>query len=194
MKKILKIVPVFMLTFGSLFANTQQVEVAKSIENSFGYVNIGMESLFSAPFFGVGYRLQKNQHGLDLSASIVCRSIDYTSRFEARKARITRRKANVLYNFFFFPRVDSQVYLGLGVGVNYIDIKKVGSIMGFSPEVALGKQYSSRQGYQRFIQLQMSLPGLYTRSKKTRSDHDYQMVKTDLECAPLFTFTYGIGF
>ncbi|KAG6559402.1 hypothetical protein RHABOEDO_000154 [Candidatus Rhabdochlamydia oedothoracis] len=194
MKKILKIVPAFLLVFGSLFANTQEVEVAKPIENSFGYVNVGMESLFSAPFFGVGYRLQKNQHGLDLSASIVCKTIDYTSCFEAKKARIQRRKANVLYNFFFFPNLSSQVYVGLGVGVNYIDIKRLGSILGFSPEIALGKQYNNKQGNQRFIQLQVSLPGLYTRSKKIRSYCDYQTVKTDLECAPLFTFTYGIGF
>lgn len=194
MKKILKIVPAFMIAFGSLFADTQEIEVAKSIENSFGYVNVGMESLFSAPFFGVGYRLQKNQHGLDLSASIVCKTIDYTSCFEAKKARIQRRKANILYNFFFFPHLSSQVYIGLGVGVNYIDIKRIGSIVGFSPEIALGKQYNNRQGNQRFIQLQVSLPGLYTRSKKIRSYHDYQTVRTDLECAPLFTFTYGIGF
>lgn len=194
MKKILKIVPAFMLAFGSLFAETQEVEVATPIENSFGYVNVGMESIFSAPFFGVGYKLQKNQHGLDLSASIVCRTIDYTSCFEDRKARIKRKKANVLYNFFFFPSLSSQVYVGLGVGVNYIDIKNIGSIVGFSPEVALGKQYSNRQGNQRFIQLQVSLPGLYTRSKKIRSYRDYQTIKTDLECAPLFTFTYGIGF
>ena len=194
MKKILKIVPAFMLAFGSLFADTQEIEVAKPIENSFGYVNVGMESLFSAPFFGVGYRLQKNQHGLDLSASIVCKTIDYTSCFEDKKVRIKRRKANVLYNFFFFPNLSSQVYVGLGVGVNYIDIKRSGAIVGFSPEIALGKQYNNRQGNQRFIQLQLSLPGLYTRSKKIRSYHDYQAVKTDLECAPLFTFTYGIGF
>ncbi|MGB7127660.1 MAG: hypothetical protein WBD50_01040 [Candidatus Rhabdochlamydia sp.] len=194
MKKILKIVPAFMLAFGSLFADTQEIEVAKPIENSFGYVNVGMESLFSAPFFGVGYRLQKNQHGLDLSASIVCRTIDYTSCFEDKKTRIQRRKANVLYNFFFFPNLSSQVYVGLGVGVNYIDTKRLGSIVGFSPEIALGKQYNNRQGNQRFIQLQVSLPSLYTRSKKIRSYRDYQTIKTDLECAPLFTFTYGIGF
>lgn len=194
MKKILKIAPAFVLAFSSLFANTQEVEIAKPIENSFGYVNVGMESLFSAPFFGVGYRLQKNQHGLDLSASIVCKTIDYTSCFEDKKARIQRRKANVLYNFFFFPNLSSQVYVGLGVGVNYIDIKRLGSIVGFSPEISLGKQYNNKQGNQRFIQLQVSLPGLYTRSKKIRSYHDYQAVKTDLECAPLFTFTYGIGF
>lgn len=194
MKKILKIVPAFMLAFGSLFANTQEVEIAKPIENSFGYVNVGMESLFSAPFFGVGYRLQKNQHGLDLSASIVCKTIDYASCFEDKKARIQRRKANVLYNFFFFPNLSSQVYVGLGVGVNYIDIKRLGSIVGFSPEIALGKQYNNKQGNQRFIQLQVSLPGLYTRSKKIRSYREYQTVKADLECAPLFTFTYGIGF
>lgn len=153
-----------------------------------------MESLFSAPFFGVGYRLQKNQHGLDLSASIVCKTIDYASCFEDKKARIQRRKANVLYNFFFFPNLSSQVYVGLGVGVNYIDIKRLGSIVGFSPEIALGKQYNNKQGNQRFIQLQVSLPGLYTRSKKIRSYREYQTVKADLECAPLFTFTYGIGF
>ena len=193
MKKILKIIPAFMLAFSSLFANTQE-EVTKSIENSFGYVNVGMESLFSAPFFGVGYRLQKNQHGLDLSASIVCRNIDYTSCFQDKKARIKRKKANVLYNFFFFPNLHSEVYLGLGVGVNYIDIKNMGAIVGFSPEISLGKQYRNKQGNQRFIQVQVSVPGLYARSTKIRSYVDYQTIKADLECAPLFTFTYGIGF
>ena len=194
MKKILKIVPAFMLTISSLFANTEEVEVTKPIENSFGYVNVGMESLFSAPFFGVGYRLQKNQHGVDLSASIVCKTIDYTSCFEEKKTRIKRKKTNVLYNFFFFPNLSSQIYVGLGVGINYIDTKNIGSIVGFSPEVALGKQYSNIQGNQRFIQLQVSLPGLYTRSKKIRSYYDYQTIRTDLECASLFTVTYGIGF
>lgn len=181
-----------MLTFGSLFANTQEkAKVAQTIENSFGYANVGMESIFSAPFFGLGYRLQKNQHGLDISASIVCRKIDYTSCFIDKKIFFKRRKANFLYNFFFFPNLSSQVYVGLGVGLNYIDIKKCGSILGFSPEIALGKQYNNKQGNQRFIQLQVSLPGLYTGSKKANS-YNYQI--TDLECAPLFTFTYGIGF
>lgn len=207
MKKILKIAPAYLvLAVSSLFANAQEIqdsnaqevqdlEITQPIKNSFGYINVGSESLFSAPFVGCGFRAQKGHHGLDLSASIVWRAIDYSSCFIDKKANFTRKKANLLYNFFFFPNLESQFYVGFGAGVNYIDTKKLGSIVGFSPEIALGKQYKTRMGYQRFIQLQISLPGFYARSEKVKSCHDYvTKMKADLECSPLFTFTYGIGF
>ena len=196
MKNLLKFVPIcLVLACSSLFANTQEnqdLEITTPVENSFGYVSIGVEPLFSAPSFGFGYRMQKGHHGLDLSASIVCENLDYASYFE--ELDYSKRKANLLYNFFFFPNCNSQVYVGLGIGVNYIGIEQGGSIVGFSPEFVLGKQYKNRKNNQRFIQVQISLPGLYARSKKITSHPNYALKVKDLEYAPLFTFFYGIGF
>lgn len=197
MKNLLKFVPVyFVLACSSLFANAQEIqdlEITAPIENSFGYVNIGVEPLFSAPSFGFGYRIQKDHHGLDLSASIVCGNLDYASYFE--ELDYSKAKASLLYNFFFFPSLSSQIYAGLGIGINYIGIEKCGAIVRFSPEFVLGKQYKNRKNDQRFIQIQLSFPGLYVRSEKIKSHHDNAVkIKTDLEYAPLFTFFYGIGF
>lgn len=205
MKKIVKSIPAcLVLAFSSLFADTQEIqdlevinpiEVTKPIKNSFGYINAGSESIFSAPLLGCGFRAQRGHHGLDLSASIVWGRIRYTSYFVDKKMHITRKKINFLYNFFFFPKLRSQFYAGFGASFNHIDVKKLGSIVGYSAEIVLGKQFKSRIGYQHLMQLQITLPGLYARSGGSKFCHNYiSEIKNDLEYNPYFIFTYGIGF
>ena len=76
MNKILKIVTAcFMLPASFLCANPQETQEKKQtscccIENSFGYLNVGVGPLPElVPSFGIGYRAQKDHHGFDLSAS-----------------------------------------------------------------------------------------------------------------------------
>lgn len=190
------------LVSSSLFANTQQMQdleitnstISRSIKDSFGYVSIGVEPLFSALSFGFGYRIQKTHHGLDISTAIAWGNLDYPSCLESLND--VKRKASFLYNFFFLPYLSSQIYVGLGFAVNYIGVERYGSIVGFSPEFVFGKQYKNGKKSQRFIQIQISWPVFYIKSKKIASHSDYYIakVKASLESSPLFTLFYGIAF
>lgn len=198
MKNLLQLATAcLVLVSGSLFANIQQkqdLEIASS-ENSFEYVNIGVEPLFSALSFGFGYRIQKTHHGLDISTVIARGSSDYPSYIE--ELNDIKKKTSLLYNFFFPPELNAQIYVGLGFSVNYIGVERHGSIVGFSREFVFGKQYKNgKSGRQLFVQMQISWLASYIKSKKIASHSDYYIakVKAGLERSPVFTFFYGISF
>ncbi|MGL5264146.1 MAG: hypothetical protein ACRDAI_06200 [Candidatus Rhabdochlamydia sp.] len=156
MNKILKIITAcFVLPASFLCAGSQEVQDEKQndyccVENSFGYLNIGIRGPLSqlAPSFGIGYRAQKDHHGFDVSGSI-----DY---FHDR----TTARLNVLYNYFFKPNLESQFFAGLGLEAKAVYVH--GDSCAFPcPIFAIGQEFKTKAGSQRIVQLKVICPDEY---------------------------------
>lgn len=199
MNKILKIVTAcFMLPASFLCANPQETQEKKQtscccIENSFGYLNVGVGPLPElVPSFGIGYRAQKDHHGFDLSGSI------------AKTWTQTTARASVLYNYFFKPNLKSEFYAGLGMGIKGVHEKTDfvnNSHVAVYPEFVFGKQYRNETNCQRFFQMQIGFPifALDKIVKKTWTHHksSYSIsypTSYKTSYIPEVIFSYGIGF
>jgi hypothetical protein len=197
MNKILKVITACLVLPASfLCANTQEVQDVKDndcycVDNSFGYVNIGVGPLPElVPSFGIGYRAQRNHHGFDASASI--------SRF-----RETTTRMGVVYNYFFSPNLQSEFYAGLGLGAkvscaaDYLEKP----CFAFHPKIVFGKQYQNETNFQQFFQVEVAFPvfSLGDMAKKTwkireRAFSLHYPKSCKGSYVPEVIFSYGIGF
>lgn len=196
MNKILKIITAcLVLPVSFLCANTQEVQDDRNnecccIENSFGYLNVGVGPLPElVPSFGIGYRAQKEHHGFDVSGTIAKTWVDTVAR------------ASVLYQYFFKPDLQSQCYAGLGVGIKGVHSDVVKSHVAVYPEIVFGKQYKNDTNCQRFFQMQIGFPvfALEKVVKKTwnhrKSSYSiYYPTSYKTSYIPEVIFSYGIGF
>ncbi|MDR2539932.1 MAG: hypothetical protein LBC45_05015 [Chlamydiales bacterium] len=200
MNKILKIVTAcLLLPVSFLCANTQEVQEEQQtscccfVENSFGYLNVGVGPLPELiPSLGIGYRAQKDHHGFDLSGSI------------AKTWMQTTVRAGILYNYFFKPNLESEFYAGLGIGMKGVREKALpqdNSYVAIYPELVFGKQYKNETNCQRFFQMQIGFPvfALDKIVKKTwthrRSSYSVSYPTSyKTSYVPEIIFSYGIGF
>lgn len=205
MNKIFKMMTAcLVLPVSFLCADTQEVQDERNsdsccsdsccVENSFGYLNIGVGPLpMLFPSFGIGYKAQKNHHGFDVSGSIAKTRFDTTGRVSA------------LYNYFFLPNLQSQFYAGLGVGMKGVHLDKSSDEdkchVAVYPEIVFGKQYQNDTCCQRFFQVQIGFPSFAFDkfAKKTWKDREdgagiYYPVHYATSYVPEVIFSYGIGF
>ncbi|VHO05208.1 hypothetical protein [Candidatus Rhabdochlamydia sp. T3358] len=215
MKKILKIVPAFMLAFSSLFADTEQaqnLEIPKSIENSFGYISAQMEydSKLFGPSFGLGYRKQKNHYGLDLSLSYSKLRDKGDLIFRQSKVEDKKIGVDALYNYFFTPSLEPQFYVGLGGCVSYHIYKRedlsssiIANALANMIRVIFSQEKEPKakwlKTYRRFIGLEAKI----VLGKKYRGSFIEIQMKTGFNVPIVrskdnfslgFAFRYGIGF
>jgi hypothetical protein len=155
----------------------------KNIEKSTIYADVGLGAIESLPSFGIGYRYQHNYHGLDLNARLL-------TAFGLVDMNIIQ--SNLLYNLYFNPKIESQYYMGLGAGCdyifsnrnNYFKSKNLKENLLLSPEITLGRSYTNQSGSERFFQMQFNFPF-----------YDVAFNKPGFfPPLPFLLITYGMGF
>ena len=141
------------------------------VEQKIGYVAIGAGPLpIPLPVFSGGYRFQSGLYGGDFPLQVI-------TVWEA-----THIKASALFHYYPKPNLNSQWYLGAGVGPGaYFGMGKSG--FTFSPEVVIGQQYRTKGGDPRFFQAQISIPTIAAKKHRTET------IKM-----PLVIINYGFGF
>lgn len=179
------------ISLEALFAGSQEVSPGNQIvcaeaknsdiQSSLSYFDIGVGPLpIPIPNFGVGHRIQDNHHGADFSLKAA--TIVY----------VTQVKVNGLYHYYFTPNLQSQFYVGAGLGMSALlghhdSFKRPRFCL--SPEFAFGKQYINEANDVRFVQVEISWP---TFSKKKSSDGAFKSHSTLY--MPLVVVSYGICF
>ena len=117
------------------------------VEASYGYVCVGIGPLpVPAPLAGVGWRYQKGHHGFDGSLQISSVLV------------INVAKINANYLYYFNPNLDSEWYLGAGVGLLGTSIiTSENRNRGYlSPQLVVGNQYTNKNGNLRHFQAEIS--------------------------------------
>lgn len=170
MKFLIKyFVSILLFPFIAAFASS-----SKPVELSCCYLQMGVGPLpLPVPNFGVGYRCQHGHHGYDLSLQV------------ATVVSITGVKGNALYHYYFKPNLNSQFYVGGGIGAGYLFVQAHNSAHTalISPELVFGKTYLNKNNARRFVQAQVSFPTY----EWDHSPHCFVLI-------PLVVFSYGIGF
>ncbi|MGL5626841.1 MAG: hypothetical protein ACRDDW_04925 [Candidatus Rhabdochlamydia sp.] len=199
MNKILKIITAyFVLPASFLCAGSQEVQDEKQndcgfVENSFGYLNIGVGSLPElAPSFGLGYRAQKDHHGFDVSGSIANSCKEATARL------------NVLYNYFFKPNPEAQLFAGVGLGAKGVHAhEKSGFDVAAYPVLAVGQEFKTKADSQRIVQVQVGWPAWncvnLDKEIKANGKSSYHATypgfnKKEISYVPEVIVSYGFGF
>lgn len=199
MNKILKIITAcFVLPVSFLCANSQEAQDEKQndcccVENSFGYLNIGVGPLPElVPSFGIGYRAQRDHHGFDVFGSIAKTWIETTTR------------VNVSYNYFFKPNSETQLFAGLGVGMKGVHAKKESASkchVAMYPVLSIGQEFKTKTNCQRIVQVQIGWPvlafGEMAKKTWTHRKSSYSVPYPTIgkiSYVPEVIFSYGIGF
>lgn len=139
-----------LLVSSTVLCAANKKKAQEEVINSTNYFSIGVGPLpVLLPNFGLGHRYQNNHHGFDVSLSGTTIVI------------FSQVKASALYDYYFKPNLNSQFYMGAGLGM--------GGIFGnrdvchekcffVSPEFVFGKQYKNEAKDTRFIQAEVSWP------------------------------------
>lgn len=182
----LKLLLSFLLAFGTVVAGEAEI-LAQSVMNEpevkqgFGYFSTGIgHCLHLLSGCASGYRMQSGHHGADLS-------LQMTGSY----VTLPQLKTNLLYHHYFKPSLNSQFYVGGGVGSGVL--LSASPLFGggwdkiylFSPEFVFGKQYRNESNNLRFFQMQVSLPMV------ALGKHAHCM---EARGSPLVVISYGIGF
>jgi hypothetical protein len=117
--------------------------------SSLGYMDVGvLLPVAPVPSVGLGYRVQAGHNGGDFSIHASSNMV------------FTQIKGAILYQYYFHPNLDSQFYLGSGLGISWVEYHLLTVERGFcvSPEFVFGKQFKLDTGTSRFWQFQMSVP------------------------------------
>jgi hypothetical protein len=163
-----------LLAFGCIFAEESSPQETPEVRQHFGHFDIGVGPLpIPLPVFTGGYRAQWGHHGMDVSlqASTI---VSYT-----------QIKANFLYNHYFKPSLDSEFYVGGGVGPSIV-IGRGECEFLISPELVFGKLYRNETKDLRFWQIQVSFP--------TFDFHQSRHHHSHCTWFPLVVASYGFGF
>ena len=128
----------------------EQVPDLSSTKQSMWYISpaiaafdSGKNSLAAWPLMSLGYRWQSRHNGLDASFL-----------FTAHPEGVIIYKFNFLYHYIPWPNPKFQWYFGAGGGAGIM----WPVVLGVTPELALGCQYQTSGGNQRFVQLQAATP------------------------------------
>ncbi len=138
------------------------------VEASYGYLCVGLGPLpIPAPLVGVGGRFQNGHNGFD--GSLQVSSILFFSM----------AKASMNYLYYFNPNLDSQYYMGAGLGMMGVSGLDSGGRMYFSPQLVIGKQYTNKEGSFRHFQAEIT---------------PWQLGGRHSEAFPTVVLSYGISF
>ncbi len=152
-----------------------EVEAAPVVA-SFGYVSFGLGPFtLPLPSFGIGGRYQNGHHGFDGSIQF----ISFGKGFESTKE-------NLDYLYYFKPNLDSQFYVGGGVGITEIWSRGHIQVL-LSPQVILGQQYTTKAGSVRYFQAQIDPVFLDL-------NHVYKKGRSRVGAFPAVVLSYGICF
>ncbi len=151
--------------------NRPQDEEGK-LTSSFSYFEIGMGPMpIFLPAFSFGVRNQTNNHGFDVSLKL------------ATVIAITQVNADVLYHYYSKPNLESQFYVGAGLGGSGFFRSHHKSYFAFGPEFVLGRQFQTKTKDTRFVQLKVNWPTI-----APDSHHDKAIY------FPFTTLSYGFCF
>lgn len=165
MKKLLLL---FACVASFLFCSESTLK-ADPVCTAFPYFEMGLGPFpLPVPHFGAGLRSQHDHNGFDLSfraATIVA---------------ATHLKGSALYHYYPKPFLESELYVGCGVGLGALfDHHFSCDEMLISPEFVIGRRFLNSTCENRFFQMQVSWPTF------NFSDGFYY---------PLIVLSYGIGF
>lgn len=165
---ILLFTPLILITASE---NNECVDKPLRVCQQFSYIDFGIGPLpFYLPVIKLGYRIQNHHHGMDfgIQGSSIYPYYSYV-------------KGSVTYQYYFSPNVRSQYYLGFGTALGELFTHKYCQDSVIFPEFSIGKQFTTKEGGIRFLQMQINtLIGLWR----------------DCDCSyhPNVTISYGIGF
>ncbi len=145
----------------------------KQVDSELGYFSVGLGPFpFPLPAFGLGFRKQVNNFGLDVSAQV------------STLVFVTQVKTSLLYQYFPKPNLDSEFYIGVGPALSGL-FGAYGCKSEFliSPELALGRQYKTKTDNTRFIEMRVNFPSYVPASRHNK-----------VMWMPLVMFNYGMGF
>ena len=163
----------------TLASSVQEKAISEKdgIHSSLNYFEVGMGPFpLPLPAFGMGVRQQTGHHGSDFSLRV------------ATLVYITQVNADLLYHYYPKPNLESQFYMGTGLGTSGL----FGSHFGYhrksarfllGPELVLGRQFKTKTQDARFIQMKVNWP-VFVPS----SHHDKVIY------FPFTVFSYGYCF
>jgi hypothetical protein len=119
----------------------------KTVSNAFPYVDLGLGPLpIPCPVVGVGGRFQQGHLGFDLSLQMTTTVV------------LTAIKENIDLIFYPKPKLESQFYLGMGVGTLQL-LERRGYVQGFiSPQLLVGNEFTTKHGARRYLQARIDCP------------------------------------
>lgn len=187
MKVIITVFAAFVGLVGTLPA-LEKSKAKADIFDQYGYVDLGLgPAPLPLPLFGIGYRMQSNQHGFNTNLRV------------ATIIEATAVKAGIHYFRYFNPDLQKQFYIGVGpAGGAVIGGWHRGWVV--SPELIFGKSYLADTGARRFFEVGVDFPvmGFERRSEWDWDGDDYithgHYYSTRAVWFPLVTFHYGWGF
>ena len=176
--KILTLFIAVALTATTFAQQSEPSSLPTPVEQKMGYVSIGTGPLpILLPVFSGGYRFQSGMYGADFPLQVVT------------IGQATHIKTSALFHFYSKPNLNSQLYVGGGLGLGSYFGKfgyhKWKSGFTFSPEIVIGQQYLAKGGSPRFLQAQISVPMVATSNGKSR---------IETIPMPLMIVSYGFGF
>ncbi len=182
--KTVKILLSLVCCFGVVLASDDQdmpeEESAARIRNTYIHIDLGSGPYpLPIPSLALGVRNQWGHNGLDVSL------------YASTVVYITQAKVTPSYLFYFFPGLESQFYVGGGLGVSALFQSRKHydqAVMCLSPEIIIGREYKTDLGLRKFFQAQISFPTYVFGRLKTLS------MKHHVVQFPLVVLTYGIGF
>lgn len=146
------------------------------VKASYGYVSLGLGP-FPIPFplIGVGGRYQNGHHGFDGSVQFISFGRDFTIA-----------KENLNYLYYVKPNLASQFYFGGGIGITEVwSWRHMQALL--SPQVIVGKQYTTKDGGVRYFQAQID-PVFLNLNKV------YKKGRFSVGAYPAVVLSYGICF
>jgi hypothetical protein len=205
MKNIMKLIlPIIALTL--LGATNAWSNDTTNVKNSFGYADVAAGVAIDKKdssidytiigSLGIGYRMQHNHCGCDLSLSFneLINNINFDAIINKDNAKTKfdhaeQFQGKALGLYYITPNAISQIYLGLGVSLaNNSFINSVSKIIFIAPEMVVGKQYQNNNGKNRFFQAEISMP---------KASYLSFQDATKFELAspyPALRLSYGLGF
>lgn len=150
---ILKRVTIGCLVLLSTAAFSEETSTDEVVKNSYNYwgIGVGIPTFVSAK---IGHRSQKDKQGFEYGVGVT--------------PLIFVTEAHIFANYLYYPNpnLKGQTYIGLGLRAGgFLQIKH--NTFGYiAPGVLLGREYLTREGSQRFIQVGVGPGGLTTKGFK----------------------------
>lgn len=143
------------------------------VDSTLGYFSVGLGPFpFPLPAFGLGFRKQIDNFGLDVSAQV------------STLVFVTQVKTSLLYQYYPKPNLDSEFYMGIGPALSGLfGAYGCDSAFLISPELALGRQYKTKTDDTRFIEMRVNWPSFDPASRHHK-----------VMWMPLVMFNYGMAF
>ena len=147
---------------------------AYKTEKAYSYVSVGVGPILILPTLGVGHRHHFIHHGFDFS-------LNATTAIKAHQVQ-----ASAVYHFIPNPYRQDPWYVGLGIASSAYYLNSGRPSYSLAPDVVIGKELSSHNNRNHFVELHVQSPTWFSKSVNMHS-----MTRLDI---PLTYVKYGIGF